>query len=534
MPGAVEPMEIEAPANAQPNGATPLIGESSEAEASGPQPASEAGAAETPASSETQPRDPVSMVNGSDHSFASTTRRSSALRPLDMLNPKIDLVEGVSSVMDTASKLVTIMIGASVLGYPAMFSKTGLILGSALLIFCCVVSIYMCLLIADAIGTIQERTGTHIKKLDDIAFQCYGSIGQRGTRYLLNSFFVAKTCLYLVLIGQNMNYLVPSLPYRAWVLIITVFNIPVALLRDTSLLDRLSFIGVIASCLYGVCIVWGSIPASDLDRRSFEPNPGFQSFGKMIGVVFSSLTMMIFGFGPTDVMATVRSDMREPDSVKTAVIYSHVATFSVYWLAGMVGSWGFGKYVTGNVGLSMCDNPGCVGQGRCTADGCDAIHTIKKDEAGAKWVPGIILAVAVISNLAVTIPLVLKCLYNSVEACYPIDQPMGRNVNVAMRIGTVLFASVIGLCLPFFLHVMGIISSAMSVPVVFFLPLFLSYKADKLEQMPRSIRRWIIDGFMFVLAVMALCVGLYESLSDLVQAIKERPQAMDIFGHFWD
>mmetsp|Transcript_55021 Transcript_55021/g.178846 ORF Transcript_55021/g.178846 Transcript_55021/m.178846 type:complete len:316 (+) Transcript_55021:320-1267(+) len=280
------------------------------------------------------------------------------------------------------------------------------------------------------------------------------SVGSRGS-----------AVWYLVLIGQNLTYLLPFWPYRAWVLSVTGLVLPVAFVRDLSVLERMSCVGVVASVLYGVCIVTGSFQALGQPSRHLEIPPSFETVTQFLGVFFSAMTIMAFGFGPVDILTSMRSEMSEPALLRRSLVWAHGAALLVYWVAGAFGFWGFGAGVAGNVNLSMCDDPGCPGQ-----------HGVTTEEGGSNWISGVALAIAVIANLAVTVPLILNCLFKSVEADYPADKPMKRWPNALMRAGTVLFSSAVGLCLPFFIHIVAIISSALGVPIIFFLPLMISWK----------------------------------------------------------
>ena len=42
---------------------------------------------------------------------------------------------------------------------------------------------------------------SQVMKLDAVALQCFGPAGEAGTRLLLNTYFMAKTALYLVLLA---------------------------------------------------------------------------------------------------------------------------------------------------------------------------------------------------------------------------------------------------------------------------------------------------------------------------------------------
>jgi amino acid permease len=393
--------------------------------------------------------------------------------------------------------LITVMVGAGVLGFPALFAKTGLVFGSMLLVSCCVTSIYLCSTLAGAIATVERRTGRQMHKMDDVGLACFGAPGQQVARYCVNAIMASKVAIYLVLVGQNMNYIGGFLSYRAWVLMASAVVMGAAFLRDLSVIERFAVIGVVSSVFYFFTIVSGALKAfssQGQDAESLLLFPGKFESG------FEALTVMIFSFGPCDVIATARREMQAPQQLPRALTYSHVLVAIIYFFAGVAGYCGFGGDVQGNVSMSMCDLPGCPG-------------VVKAP--GAKWWSGYILSGAVVANLAVTMPILLYCLFTGVESGYPPDDPMPAHLNIAMRVGTVVVCTLVGLTVPFFLQVVGIMSAALVVPLCFFLPIGFFWKAtkDAGEQLPPW--RMCLNCFLLVMGACCMVIGLSSSVGDL-------------------
>jgi len=124
------------------------------------------------------------------------------------------------------------MIGAGVLSFPKLMMKCGIPLGSALMAVCCALSIYLSISLSEAIGDVQERTGGSVQKLDDMGLACFGPVGKMAASLFVNGLFVGRLSTYVVLIGKNLYYLCELLPYKTWVLLVSVFLVPSAFLRD--------------------------------------------------------------------------------------------------------------------------------------------------------------------------------------------------------------------------------------------------------------------------------------------------------------
>eukprot|EP00931_Biecheleriopsis_adriatica_P083630 TRINITY_DN57273_c0_g1_i1.p1 TRINITY_DN57273_c0_g1~~TRINITY_DN57273_c0_g1_i1.p1 ORF type:complete len:329 (-),score=43.90 TRINITY_DN57273_c0_g1_i1:53-979(-) len=300
------------------------------------------------------------------------------------------------------------------------------------------------------------------------------------------------------------------MPYKGWVLMATCLALPSAFLRDVSAIARLLSLSVLATFVYLVCIMSAANEASTRTGRKFEMQQGFSNAQQFIQMSFSALTMMIFGFGPTDVLTTVRREMSQPNNFLKALVVSHFVVMFIYWVAGAYGFWGFGLTVAGNVNLSMCGAPGCEGQAGVPAG-----------QGGAKWIWGYVLAGAVVLNLAATIPIVLYCVFTGVESGYPPEAPMPKLPNMAMRAGSVIFCSIVGLSLPFFLQCLALVSSALSVPVIFFVPLMLSWKVARDTGALLRPMRLVCDGSLLILGVVAFLVGVTGSVSDLLTAMHD-------------
>jgi len=253
------------------------------------------------------------------------------------------------------------------------------------------------------------------------------------------------------------------------------------------------------SGVYFVTIVGGGIEAKMLGLGEFVFAPSVNA-----QTMLSVLPVMMFGFGPTDVLASLRREMEHPMEMPKSILQSHMVAFFIYYCAGAVGYWGFGTSVQAIISQSMCDAPGCPG-----------VDGLTSAEAGSKWMFGYMLAFAIVVNLFMIMPLVLFCLFKGIEASYPEEQPMDPNLNIAMRIGTCLFSVTLGLVVPYFLQVVSIISSVLLVPLVFFFPLSFSWKAARDIGRPHSVVKCVFNIAVCFVGIGCLVMGLTDALESL-------------------
>merc|ERR1719330_1615537 len=84
---------------------------------------------------------------------------------------------------------------------------------------------------------------TKPEKYEDLCEAAFGKKGRALASFCVNAFMLALCCAYMILIGQCMEYLIDKAfwsPYRACVLAISVFFVPLSLADDMSFLARLT------------------------------------------------------------------------------------------------------------------------------------------------------------------------------------------------------------------------------------------------------------------------------------------------------
>merc|ERR1712176_379322 len=93
---------------------------------------------------------------------------------------------------------------------------------------------------------------------------------------------------------------------------------------------------------------------------------------------------------------------------------------------------------------------------------------------GTKWLSGYILSIAVASNLIVTIPVVLYTVFRSLELQYAWIQSE-RVVNSFVRVAVTCSALAIAIWTPYFLELMGVISTTLLMFIFIFIPVAVAF-----------------------------------------------------------
>jgi len=429
--------------------------------------------------------------------------------------PLHDIGFGESSTPATTMNLVATMVGAGVLAIPKVYATVGMPMGIAITVVGCGISIYLSDILSEAIGTVQEKSKQRMRTLEDVGGACYGSMGRMITSFIINGTFIGKTAVYFVLIGQSLAFLRSPPMYRGWVLIGGAAFMASAFVRRVATLEKIVFLGVVSSVAFLVMIMIGSLEAHSLN---FAEGTDFLKVSSIDSTqLFPALSVLLFSFGPTDVLATVRNNMRDQSGMRHALVVSHVLVGIFCILAGVLGFWGFGSEVSDDITQVMCGS----------APGADCSKE-------PKWLSGYLLAGAVVLNLGSTIPVDLYCLFSNIEASFAPDESMSRFANVALRLGVVLFCVVIGLLLPFFMEVLEIFCAVMIVPGVIWLPLAFARKASLDCGRPNSAARSAFDAMLFILGLASLVLGLYSSVHELVEAFQANEEgAANPFAVRW-
>lgn len=413
---------------------------------------------------------------------------------------------GVVGTAATAMSLITYIVGAGVLALPKLYSTVGIPFGLVLTAAGCCTSMYLCCILSDAVGVIQTATKKRMRTLEDVGGACYGELGRRVTGILINSRIVGKLAVYFVLIGQNLAFLRSPPMYRGWVVLGSGFFMTLAFVRSAKTLQKVAFLGVICSAMYLVMIVLGSIEAQKLNLSEGTDFLRLTDIDR--SELLPAVSVMLFCFGPTTVIGNLRANMIHQDSMSVAVISSHTVVAIFYAIAASLGFWSFGAGVADDITQSMVSG-------------------------GAKWMAGYLLAAAVVCKLCVSIPIDLYCLFTNIEASYPHDAPMPQGLNVACRLGVVCFCGLVGLALPFFMQVLEIYCALLVVPVVIWLPLTFAHKAAVDTGIPRSQLVRCFDGFLFLLGLACMILGLYKSLTGFAEAYRTDETAANPFAQRW-
>jgi len=281
---------------------------------------------------------------------------------------------------------------------------------------------------------------------------------------------------------------------------------------------KLSIIGVFASGAYIICIVAGSITAFttyDSLHRAYNFAP------PKIGKIPMTACVMLFGFNCQYAVPAVRSAMKKPDRCQYCIGVAHFLVGTVYLLAGLVGYWGWGNRVAGNVLKAMCEAPGCEHPSGLNP----GILMYENWEGGAKMFVGKILACAVVANLIVTIPLNTDILFKVWEAKLEVIKT-NFLVNMVAREATVALLLVVAISIPFFKEFLNLISSVLVTLLGILVPVAFAVKMDNSEG-----RKWpkVVNCVFLLVGLVCMVLGTKSAIEQLIEVMNANttPPNMD-------
>lgn len=410
--------------------------------------------------------------------------------------------DGKMSTFAATTNLITCMIGASVLSLPRMVANSGWVLGPGMLAFAGFISYRASMLVNRAVDATGElRRGVLPRNVGEVVDFCFGPRHKAAVMGLTCFFQVAKCGVYFVVIGTNLHFWADSLSSRQCTLVAVSCGIWLIFIRNITVISKWSIIGVIASVVY-----LGSIGSSGLYAAMTTPtlDPEGSMWPLRVSDLPQTFAVMLYAYSPADVLPVLKNDMQKPEELPRALLWSHLATGGAYVSLATVGYLGWGRGVQGNVLESMCDQPGCRG-------------TIAEDLVpGAKWLSGYVLSTAVIANLTVTVPIVLYCVFRTLESEHAQLQS-SQTASCCMRLAVVLLAVSVAVFVPFFVEILAVLSTALLITLQILLPSVVTLSLSR----KGAVSFGAPDTALFLLGLCVMVVGLRSAIANLALAVSQ-------------
>lgn len=393
--------------------------------------------------------------------------------------------------------LVCVVAGMGTLGMPMAFKLGGWV-AAGFLALSAIMSVYTGQLLMECI---YAKPGERLLSYPEIGEAAFGNIGKRVVQFFHYVTLLGVSCMYLVLVGKNMQEACEILKFtgigvKEWVAIGgAVIVIPLILLRTLKEVAWLSLLGALAT-LY-VVIITVVVSIKDIPRQMAMRSLPLTSYHQVINWADfpSSLATISFSFGGNVIYPHVESSMRQPKHW-TKVLAAAMATIAaMYGLIGMTAYYVYGTTVASPIMSSLP----------------------KENEALSAM---IIITVHILLVLPITL-----CSF-SLEA----ESKLGLNtsslnalskfsIRSGIRVGTLAILTVIAAYLPHFPELMSLIGASSNCAVVFVIPIVCHLKLFGYKN--RSILEYCWMFLVLAVAMLGCCMGTVWAVKDLQVAIQK-------------
>lgn len=425
--------------------------------------------------------------------------------------------EGDLTLAGATTNLLTMMVGAGVLAYPSIGAGCGFAGTPMIVIGAGLTDFAACTVLASLLARLHP-----CDQYRGMVDRCIGARAATAVEFLLQAFIFFFSAILIVLVGENMDYLVPF-SSRGWILATGAVMCAVAQIKDISLVTKLSALGAATAVIYVVSIsVAAGMAAANYDPQSRPHNRMWP--GSTLSL-FKNFAVALFGFMCIHAVPTMRKDMARPKELPKALALSHGAVIVTYLVVAMIGYYGWGDAAEGNILFSFCEAPGCA-ETRDLRPGAQPL--LSKESGGGKMVAGYLLAGAVVCNLMVTLPILFYVFFGGLHERFQwlSTHPVA---DATVRVVVALVAALTGVFLPYFKELLGILSATLVVSLTLLVPPICAIALDRREGKPTAL----INPVLILCGTAVLVIGLYGAVEDMVDALKAEGKVETFWGSKW-
>jgi amino acid permease len=419
--------------------------------------------------------------------------------------------------LDVAYHSVTAMVGAGVLGLPAVFGHLGWPGGIIMLVFSFWVSwyTYKLLVFMHEVPDLDQKPEPgnnmggvrRLDRYDELSDYVFGA--PRGKRLLLPfqlAVLIGIAITYTVVGGDSLyafsHNINPSVDVPRWAFYIMFggLQLLLSLLPSFNELSLVSLLGALMSVSYctiavAMCGTVRPAPGTVNYDPANVPRTGIE---RAMGI-FNALTSILFAYGghnvALEIQATLPVDKKHPDTIARmmkGVNVTFIVTGLAYFAVSIMGFWAFGTSVADNVLLTFARGPN-------------------------SWVVAM-ADMMVVVHVGAAYQVYTQPVFQLVENS--IKRRTGRPrvsppLAIIIRLIYVVVVTVVGIVIPFFGSLMGLVGAIAITPTTFLLPplLWLLYKRPA-----KWGFEWSMNWFLVIVTAIIGILGTIGSIYGIVAA----------------
>jgi solute carrier family 32 (vesicular inhibitory amino acid transporter) len=254
----------------------------------------------------------------------------------------IERICGESTVPMTIFNSTNVLIGVGILALPLGIKHSGWVIGLILLTLAAIMTSYTARLLAKCLDT-NSASNTY----GDIAFLAFGSIGRNAVESLFIVELTAANVALIILFGDSMNSLIPTVSVNTFKCIVSLGLIPLNFV-SFKYLSITSILGIIC-CLGIITIVIADGLLKPISPGSLHQVAVTYAFPQNWKTVPLSLGLFMAPWGGHSVFPAIYKDMRHPQKYRTALLYTYIFTYGLDLSMAVIGYLMFGDLVKDEV-----------------------------------------------------------------------------------------------------------------------------------------------------------------------------------------
>lgn len=230
--------------------------------------------------------------------------------------------QGASNLIQTIFNSTNVLLGVGLLSLPLGIKYAGWIAGSILLVGSALLTAYTAKILARCLDS-DKTLATYA----DLAYASYGSTAMNTTRVLFSLVLTAACTALVILFGDIMNLLIPSLGVLQWKAICGLILIPLQFI-PFNLLSFASMIGVAASLGLVLMTILAGILKDESPGSLRQPAASYL-FPDTWATLPLSIGLIMSPWGGHASFPNLYRDMRDPVSYDRALLCTFSATLAI-------------------------------------------------------------------------------------------------------------------------------------------------------------------------------------------------------------
>eukprot|EP00808_Paulinella_micropora_P016212 g50957.t1 len=400
-----------------------------------------------------------------------------------------------TTVWRALCSLVCACAGAGIISLPGALRGMGW-LGLVVLLLVALMAIFSAKLLVQC----QTMTGERLSSYEAIGMAVHGRVGYLLVITLQNVTLLGVNTVFLIIIGENMNHLVPCLSLHEWVLVFGLAVLPPSCLKSFHEISFLAVVGALASLVAGGIImaqgVMSGLSRSDIASASSPaPRPSYTLLGSAASFSLG-FNVLVFSFGFHSILPALADSMQNIQHFPWVANIALCLIGVFYSLVASLGYWGYGDDTQDNI--------------------------LNNFSTGSISVSVALIAIVLHTTLAY--PIVQQPVAKSIQRALAIDRLEGRAellarlpVRTVLVFSTVLLASVV----PYLGDMIGLISALSVSAASFVLPPWFYLSLSRRGNRPVSFLRYVFCVCNMLVGLLGSVLGLFYGVQALVVDIRD-------------